>query len=229
MVNTKHKENAENYEEGYEKTENDVNYIVKQTKTGKNKWISCKIVQYNDDNYIDSILKVQYNLHKNYVQHRIKSMETLGIKVRLPSIPEDISENIIKFILCNKRNDISRWASSKSGDLFSEKEGVQECKCFTSKGPSSFTPISNWDVIYFLDARNWLIDKFILYRIPLKRTSEEWKNILVNKKQTFEDQCKQGRRPRITWKSLYPQVSSHCTKVFDGSFEEIFIPVEAIA
>jgi hypothetical protein len=43
------------------------------------------------------------------------------------------------------------------------KRGFQECKCFTSDGPLSFTPSSNWDVIYFLDARDWLNDNFILY------------------------------------------------------------------
>jgi hypothetical protein len=152
----------------------------------------------------------------------MQSTKDLGIKVRFPSIPEDISENIIKFIIHSKLNDkTSNW-SCKRGDLVSEKEGKQECKCFTSDGPPSFTPTSQWDVIYFLDARNWLHNKFILYRIPLKRTSDEWKNIKVNKKETFNDQCKQGRRPRITWESLHPQVSKYCTEVFNGTFEEIF-------
>lgn len=185
-----------------------------------------------DDNYTADILKIQYNLHKTYVVGRIQSIADLKIKVRLPSIPEDISENLVKFIIQNKLNDTtSKWKKGNTkkklpGDLFSDREGVQECKCFTSDGPPSFTPSSDWDVIYFLDARDWLNDTFVLYRIPLKRTSNEWKNIQVNTFETFGQHCEQGRRPRITWEKLYPQISSHCRKVFEGSFNDIFTPNE---
>ncbi len=180
-----------------------------------------------EDTYSKELLKEQYALHKLYVKGRIDTTKKIGVKVRLPCIPEDISENIIKQIIHNKLNDkTSRW-DCKKGDLQSEKEGKQECKCFTSDGPPSFTPSSDWDVIYFLDARNWLNDTFILYRISLKRTSPEWKNIKISKTQTFEDQTKQGRRPRITWESLYPQIKSYCTKVYEGNFDDIFIPLEA--
>jgi hypothetical protein len=175
-----------------------------------------------EDTYTKEILKQQYALHKTYVEGRITTTTKTGVKVRLPSIPEDISENIVKQIIHNKLNDkTSRW-DCKKGDLQSQKEGKQECKCFTSDGPPSFTPSSEWDIIYFLDARNWLNNKFILWRIPLKRTSNEWKNIKVNKTQTFEDQTKQGRRPRITWETLKPQIEPHCTKVYEGTFEDIF-------
>jgi hypothetical protein len=180
------------------------------------------------DNYTKELLIEQLALHKGYVNGRINTTKKIGVKVRLPSIPEDISENIIKHILHNKVNDnTSRW-DCKNGDLESQKEGKQECKCFTSSGPPSFTPSSNWDVIYFLDARNWLCNKFILHRVSLKRTSSEWLNIKVNKIQTFYDQTKQGRRPRITWESLHPQISSYCTKVYEGTFEDIFIPLEEV-
>jgi len=180
-----------------------------------------------EDTYTKELLKEQYILHKLYVQGRIDTTKKIGVKVRLPSIPEDISENIVKYIIHNKLNDkTSRW-DCKKGDLQSQKEGKQECKCFTSDGPPSFTPSSDWDVIYFLDARHWLVDKFILYRIELKRTSDKWKNIRVSKSQTFEDQTKQGRRPRITWEALKIKLDSYCNKVYDGTFEDIFIPLEA--
>jgi hypothetical protein len=102
-----------------------------------------------EDTYTQDLLKQQYILHKAYVNGRINTTKKIGVKVRLPCIPEDISENIVKFILHNKLDDItSRW-DCKNGDLQSEKEGKQECKCFTSDGPSSFTPSSDWDVIYW--------------------------------------------------------------------------------
>ena len=178
------------------------------------------------DNYTEKVLKDQYLIHKTYVKSRKESTKKLGVNVRLPSIPEDISENIVKFIIHNKLNDKTSSWECKKGDLYSEKEGKQECKCFTSDGPLSFTPTSEWDVIYFLDARSWLDDKFILYKIILKRTSDEWKNIKVNKLQTFGDQCKEKRRPRITWESLKLQILSQCIIVYEGSFDDIFIPLE---
>jgi len=182
----------------------------------------------NEDTYTTELLKEQYTLHKDYVTKRINTTKKIGVKVRLPCIPEDISENIVKQIIRNKLQDeTSRW-DCKNGDLQSEKEGKQECKCFTSNGPLSFTPSSDWDTIYFLDAQNWLNDHFILYRIPLKRTSSEWKNIKVNKSQSFEDQTKQGRRPRIKWILLKPQIESHCSKVYEGTFDNIFIPVDVV-
>lgn len=176
----------------------------------------------NEDTYTEELLKDQYVLHKEYVIRRKDTTKKIGVKVRLPFIPEDISENIVKNIIHNKLQDNTSSWSCKTGDLQSQKEGKQECKCFTSDGPPSFTPSSDWDVIYFLDARKWLDDIFVLYRITLKRTSYEWKNIKVSKTQTFEDQIKQGRRPRITWESLQPQVQNYCTKVFEGTFYDIF-------
>ena len=175
---------------------------IENKPTEKNNEQSVKII---NDTYSEELLKEQFVLHKSYVNGRINTTIKIGVKVRLPSIPEDISENIVKNIIHNKLNDkTSRW-DCKKGDLESQKEGKQECKCFTSNGPLSFTPSSEWDVIYFLDARNWLKnDIFILYKISLKRTSTQWKNIKVSKTQTFEDQTKQGRRPRITWEFLYP-------------------------
>jgi hypothetical protein len=178
------------------------------------------------DNYSNELLKEQFNLHQLYVKGRISTTIQIGVKVRLPSIPEDISENIIKTIIHTKLNDTtSRW-DCKQGDLHSQKEGKQECKCFTSDGPLSFTPSSIWDIIYILDARDWLNDIFILYRIPLKNSSIKWKNIKVNKSQTMEEQSKQGRRPRITWDSLHLQILPYCSKVYEGTFKDIFTPIE---
>jgi hypothetical protein len=178
------------------------------------------------DTYTKELVKFQYELHKQYYSGRKTSISSANLTVRMPCIPEDISENLIKFIIHNKLNDpTSSW--NCKGDLLSQKNGKQECKCFTSDGPLSFTPTSDWDEIYFLDARNWINDKFVLYRISLKRTSPEWNSIKVNKTQTFEDQTKQGRRPRMGWDVLFPQISNFCTAIINiNSLEDIFTPVE---
>ena len=174
---------------------------------------------YKKDNYNIDLLLEQYKLHKSYVFERKETMKKLEIKFRLPSIPEDVSENLIKFIL-HKKNDNSTW-NCKTGDLYSTINGKQECKCFTSNGPISFTPSSDWDEIYFLDAIDWINDNFILYRVKLKKSSEIWNNIKINKKQTFKDQCQQGRRPRIKWKELYKQIELYSNVIFNGNIYDI--------
>lgn len=175
------------------------------------------------DKYTEEILKERYYAHKEYVTKTKEFIEKTEINIRLPCIPEDISENIIKFIIHNKLGDKTSIWNTKTGDLFSQNEGKQECKCFTSDGPLSFTPSSEWDVIYFLNAKDWINDNYVLYKINLQRNSEVWKNIKINKTQTFEDQCKQGRRPRMNFDLLQKQLKEHCLKVFEGNFENIFI------
>jgi len=183
--------------------------------------------QKNKDLFTEDVLKGHYNNHKTHVLNTLELINLSGIKVRITNFPEHISENIIKFIIhYHLKDKSSRWKhpTKKGGDLYSEKEGVQECKCFTSEGPCSFSPTSEWDVLYFLDARNWLNDNFILYKTLLKKSSNEWKNIKMNDKQTFHDQIKLGLRPHICWDKLHPQINYD--KVFEGTFEEIFTPLD---
>jgi len=211
---------------------NKINYIkdfgsMSSSKDKMNNKAQLKKDKSKKDNYTEALLKERFYSHKSRVIEDIEYMEKYKIKIRLPVFPEDISENIIKFIINNKLSGDSIW-SCDTGDLYSTKEGIQECKCFTSSGPSSFSPTSNWDVIYFLDGRQVIPNNFILYRIPLKKDSEEWKKIKINKKETFEDQCKGKRRPRINWASLYPQISQYCEEVYNGSFEQIFLPSEEV-
>ena len=179
------------------------------------------------DDYTEELLIEQYKEHKAYTLSRMKAKEKCP-KIRLPNIPNDISENMIKFIIQNKLDDKTTTWNCDSGDLFSKKEGKQECKCFTSHGPCSFTPSSNWDVIYFLDCIDWIENNIILWRVPLSKDSSEWKNISVNKNQTFEDQAKQGRRPRISWLNLNSQILEHCSKIYEGTFENIFTADKAM-
>jgi hypothetical protein len=186
------------------------------------------------DRYTQDILCEQFQIHKEYVVKRKLLKLTSGMEIRMPNMPEDISENIVKFIIHNHLGDTtSKWTKGINdkkkklpGDLISQKEGTQEVKCFTSDGPPSFGPRENWDVIYFLDARAWIEERFVLWRVPLSNTSTEWKNIKMNKQETHEEQSSQGRRPRITWEGLRPQLGDHLEKIFDGTFNEIFLPRE---
>ena len=210
----------------------DIKFTLKHNKSDLMNLINQKInpnfipeiiqteIKKTKDIYTRELLKENYNIHKKYYLKRKQLCDLHSVKVRLPAIPEDISENIIKFIIHDRNNDLScSW--NCLGDLSSAIEGKQECKCFTSDGPISFTPSSIWNVLYLLDARNWLNDRFILYRVNLSNSSSEWKNIQITKTQTFENQCNQGRRPRINWELLKTHITSHCEKIFDGQMQEI--------
>jgi hypothetical protein len=193
-----------------------------------------------EDPYTEAILRENYTVHRDYHKVRKATRDRTGLDIRMANVPEDISENIVKFIIRNKLDDATcRWTKSvkksaghddaTKGDLVSRREGKQECKCFTSTGPASFGPNEPWDVIYFLDMRKWLDDTFTLYRIPLKNTDTEWQSIIMDRRRganiTFGDQCKQGKRPHMSWERIRSQLPAELIDtVYTGTFEGIFTP-----
>jgi hypothetical protein len=176
------------------------------------------------NNQIDeTVLRELYKHHREHVSY----LQDKKLNIRLPNMPEHISENIVKFIIQNKLGDKTcKWSKDSktkiSGDLYSEKEKIQEVKCFTSTGPPSFGPTEKWDVIYFLDMIKWNKDILVLYRIRLSNKSLEWRNLKVNEKQTFGNQADVGKRPRLVWKSIQKQLSTHIEEIYRGTFNDIF-------
>lgn len=197
-----------------------------QGHTASSRQFHPKIKEPGEDLYTSETLRYFYQFHKQYFIGVCEGEKAFKTRVRRPNMPEHISENIIKFIIHNKLGDTSSTWNCANGDLLSKVEGKQECKCFTSDGPLSFTPSSKWDVIYFLDSRKWIEDHFVLYKVNLKQASPEWRAIKMNKTETFGEHADAKRRPRITWDALYPQIASRCTKMFEGTFEDIFKPKE---
>lgn len=194
-----------------------------------------------EDRYPEAVLRQQYSLFRAFYMSRIELQTEL--EIRMTNMPEDISENIVKFIIRNHLGVESYWAKhvDRPGDLWSPTENVQECKCFMSDGPLSFGPEKVWGVGYFLDLRNWRNDQIVLYRTTLSPRDEAWQNIRMSgemsKKKAggelWRDQCQtRGARPHIGWDALYSQIRDHCTEVYRGSFEGIFskgISLEAIS
>ena len=178
------------------------------------------------DKYSQQILIQRYNMFIEWHKKTQEIIDTTGLPIRHQNLSEDISENIIKFIIINYDNDIScKWskAINKNGDLCSDKYTMIEVKSFTSCGPTSFGPRKKFDVLYFLDMRKHTQECIILWRLNLSSESAEWKNLKMSKKQTIEDQCHEGRRPRIGWDCIYSQLQKFCSKVYEGSFANIFI------
>jgi len=181
-----------------------------------------------EDKYTAEILRRRFNRYKEDCIDLTDLKKTSGLNIRNQNPPEDITENIAKFIIHNYDNDPScKWSKGigLKGDLFSSKypESPPEVKAFTSVGPSQFGPKKVFGVLYFLDLRKWIEDQIVLWRVNLTNKSPEIKGIKINKTQTHEEQCAEGRRPRISWDKLYPQISDHCEKIFEGTFEDIFV------
>ena len=183
----------------------------------------------NNDGYSPDILRRRYKSHRDYCGevHDIKKLTNLPI--RHPNPPEDITENIVKFIIRKYDDDPTcQWAKSigERGDICSDKYNIHaqpEVKAFTSDGPSSFGPNKKFGVMYFLDMSKWFIhDLFILWKVNVTHESPEWKQIKMNKLQTYEDQCVEGRRPHISWENIHSQIPDKCVKIYEGSFEGIF-------
>ena len=206
---------------------------VKKSKS-KSKKIDLLVLEDEnilDDKYSEERLKFRFN---NFKQSYISDQELIddGVPIRHQNTPEDITENIAKFIIRNIENDNSCvWCKGihkkhgLTGDLYSSKYSKThsiEIKSFTSNGPSQFGPNKKFGVLYFLDMRNWLNDQIILWKVNLNSDSQEFKNIKINKTQTHEDQCLEGRRPRMNWERIYPQIKDHCEKIYDGTFNDIF-------
>lgn len=128
----------------------------------------------------------------------------LNDNIRRPNFPEDISENIVRFHI----GDTCAWRDGP-GDLYCSHNGKIEVKCFTSDGPISFGPKEDWDELYVVDAREFYRDKYTIHRIKCSSNDPDWMLMSVNNKQTFRDQIKQKRRPRMSPSRLLSEMKKY--------------------
>ena len=133
--------------------------------------------------YTDSIEKINERLSNK--------------KIRFPNFPSEISENIVCYYI-NKNNKNATW-DTKKGDIELETGDKVEVKGYSSDGPASFGPTETWNILYFINCKSYKERKFVIYEINLSNKSDTWKNLKVSKTDTYEKQCLEGRRPRITF------------------------------
>jgi len=160
----------------------------------------------------------EYKTHYNTICELNKYLKRK--KIRHSNFPSEISENIVKFIFFRKYNIMPTW-DTKSGDLEYMNTTI-EVKAFSSKGPTSFGPTEKWNMIYFLDATRFNESIFKVYECKLHNTSCKWQQLKINKKQTYGDQCVQGRRPRIVFSNLYKQLGTDCKLIFNDNLNSLF-------
>lgn len=170
--------------------------------------------------YTPETLLAQYIATKEYQQKR-KNVKK-GV-----ALPSDVSEAIVRFAIIGLGDKTCRPA--KRGDLVSDLEGVIQVKCFTSDGPTSFGSDTYWDVIYFLDARDWIeSDRFRLYRVGVASVDDRWRDLRFTQTKTFGKMIERSSdeqipvRPRCSFERIHQQLGDEtCRLVFDGTLDEI--------
>lgn len=165
------------------------------------------------------------------------------------SFPQEVSENIAIHIVRAVLGVNVLWAKEPgckiSGDAYIpetrarlklryfknhvrvnfEWSGMKkvEIKCFTSDGPISFGPTEIWDVLYFLDAKDYKNHLYKLYEFSRASNSSVWENIKVNTTQNITDQTKQGRRVRLSFENIKKQLGTDCNLVWSGNIKHLKI------
>jgi len=160
-------------------------------------------------------------LDEHKIQHnntRARNNRLKNRQIRNPNFPSEVSENLVKFVLFHKSKMMPSW-DVKGVDLQCGDIRI-EVKAFSSDGPTSFGPHKKWDRIYFLDATRFHESFFKVYECKLKNTSQTWQELKMNNNETFGEQAKQGRRPRLSFDDLQQQLGDHCRLIWEGVLSE---------
>lgn len=154
---------------------------------------------------------IQYCNSVNTINSKLLNVK----RIRQPNFPEVISEYIAKIYYTQKYNKSVEFG--ETGDLIvnPDKQKI-EVKAFTSKGPTSFGPTETWNKLMFIDARLFKKKRFKIYIIDLQNDCKKWKNLKMNHKETFEDQCLSKRRPRIKFNKIKEVLKDDVQLIFDG-------------
>jgi hypothetical protein len=128
----------------------------------------------------------------------------------------------LKFLQKQNTNKDIFYTKDPSGDLLKIDNASLikykiEVKCSSSKGHLSFGPTQKFDELYCVDASDFLNDKIIIYKI---NEPQKIKELRVNKLETFEQQCQQKRRPRISLQILLSNL--FFTKLYEGNISTFF-------
>tara|TARA_A100001015_G_scaffold280485_1_gene342742 strand:- start:2436 stop:3050 length:615 start_codon:yes stop_codon:yes gene_type:complete len=199
--------------------ENILNKIIKIQSWYRK--IKIKIIK---DNFSKKILEDTIILYNNIYQYYNNiNKQLINKKMRKPNYPSEITENIVKFAIKKYYGVIPTW-DTKKGDLFlfDKQLEVKGSLDLYNGGPSSFGPQESWHRIYFVDCKNHDNLIFKVFEVKLSNDSEIWKNLKINKSQTFKEQCDEKRRPRIKFYDLMKQIpKEYINIIFHGNINEL--------
>lgn len=148
-----------------------------------------------------------------------------GYRRRLRPMSELVTENIARFAYYKHTNKLLDWNMDKkniSGDLCDTTGKKYEVKSVSYSedrlpGPTSFSPKSSWDELLFVIRTPDL--KLMVYNFYFSSADPRWKAMKMSKEMTFEQQCKQGRRPRIVWTEIAKYFDHDL--IFYGSIDDL--------
>ena len=119
--------------------------------------------------------------------------------IRNPNFPSELSENLVMFCCNELFNTKMEW---KMGADLWKKTSKYEVKAFVS-GPVSFSPALDFEAIFFLDASDVVNGSFVLYHV--RCNSNSFKNLKVNRNDSFKDFENKKKRPRCSFNFLLEQ------------------------
>tara|TARA_B100001094_G_scaffold203524_1_gene197457 strand:- start:194 stop:970 length:777 start_codon:yes stop_codon:yes gene_type:complete len=187
---------------------------IKEWKVVRNKYKGLDIIP-------KDLLRKLYQTYRfkmiNYHKIEICIEKYLG---RIEQFPDYISENIVLYAL--KNNKIECTWKTKSGDIhyFNEENKLKkgEVKC-AQNGPTQFSPSSEWDTLFYIDAHDHLYGNIKIYMIT--DIYNIIKKIKVSKTQTIEEQSNEGRRPRFNLNTLLDDYIIPNNILFDGKISSL--------
>lgn len=206
----------------YKKTEKQEHKILCESKDKVLKIIKNKD-KLKDSMSYDILLECikMYNNQIIFENNMNKSLKKK--KIRQTNFPSHISENIVKFVFYNIYKIMPTWDTDKGDLVVNEYSKRIECKGSINlyNGPPTFGSTEEWDYIYFVDGIETLNLKYKVYEFKIKNSSNKWKNLMVNKRETFYDQCKQKRRPRLSFEKICDQLKDEYRLIFNGHISEL--------
>tara|TARA_B100001094_G_scaffold272595_1_gene278517 strand:- start:1884 stop:2669 length:786 start_codon:yes stop_codon:yes gene_type:complete len=197
----------------------------KELKKQENKIKEWKDIRENKNFKGIDILdkKTLCELYQTYRNKMIKYHEIemrIGKYIgRIEGFPDYISENIVLYALI-KKNIKCSW-NTKSGDIYYYVDDGRvkgEVKC-AQNGPSQFSPTSEWDTLFFIDASDHLYGKIKIYMV--KNIYNIMQTIKISKTQTVKDQSDQGRRPRSDLNILLSDYIDNDKILFQGKISSL--------
>jgi hypothetical protein len=180
-----------------------------------------------NDNMNYNLIVKEINNYNNCVLHINEINKILSKKkIRHNNFPSHISENIAKFAIFNKYKIMPCWDTDK-GDIVINKLSLFkqiEIKGFMSDGPSSFGPSEKWDLLYFVDARDTLNFNFKVYEIKLSNKNEIFRNIKINKNETYGEIADNNQRGKLRgcFETVFKyQLGDKCKLIFNGHISNL--------
>lgn len=98
-----------------------------------------------------------------------------------------------------------------------------EVKGFSSNGPTSFGPSETWDILYFVNCKNYINKKFKVYEIKLSNKDNKFRNIKLTSTNTYGEiaDLNQRGRLRATFSKFKSELGNKCKKIFCGHIDEL--------